>query len=499
VTLAGRLTLWFAAVAVTVSGIIGGLSYAATDRTLDDQTRAVLLDAATTLAAGDVPDGLAAPVIQPDGDADSDDPSATASAAPGPSDDGHGGGRDRGDDRVSMLLAQRLAADGTTSGISGLPATLPVDTGDRAVAAAATDHDLRFRNVTVNGAPYLLLTRSRGHGEGAVQVARSMADHLALLGKLAGSIVVFALFVAVAAAVAGRFLARALTGRLVRLTAAAEQVTATGRLDVDLPVHGRDEVGRLGAAFDDMLVRLARARDDQQRLVQNAGHELRTPLTSIRTNVSLLRRASELPAGERAAILDDLTGETRELTDLVNELVELATDRRAGEPEADVDLVALTERVAERARRRSGRTVTVVVPSDGSAHGSPDDGRGVVVRGRAHGLERAVTNLVDNAIKFDVAGGPVEIVVLAGRTTTGVEVRDRGPGVPPEDVERIFDRFHRATAVRSLPGSGLGLSIVRDVVADHGGRVFATARDGGGAVIGFTLPGPRLQPGSYPG
>ena len=486
-TLAGRLTLWFAAVAVTVSGIIGGLSYAATDRTLDDQTRAVLLDAAMTLAAGDVPEGLAAPVVQPDGDADGDDPATTATAAPGPSDDGHGGGRDRGDDRVSMLLAQRLAADGTTSGISGLPATLPVDTGDRAVAAAATDHDLRFRNVTVNGAPYLLLTRSRGHGEGAVQVARSMADHIALLTKLAGSIVVIALLVAVAAAVAGRFLARALTGRLVRLTAAAEQVTATGRLDVDLPVHGRDEVGRLGAAFDDMLTRLARARDDQQRLVQNAGHELRTPLTSIRTNVSLLRRASELPADERAAILDDLTGETRELTDLVNELVELATDRRAGEPEADVDLVALAERVAERARRRSGRTVTVDVP------------RGVVVRGRAHGLERAVTNLVDNAIKFDVTGGPVEIVVLAGRTTTGVEVRDRGPGVPPEDVERIFDRFHRATAVRSLPGSGLGLSIVRDVVADHGGRVFATARDGGGAVIGFTLPGPRLQPGSYPG
>src|SRR5690349_20676218 len=108
-----------------------------------------------------------------------------------------------------------------------------------------------------------------------------------------------------------------------------------------------------------MLGRLARSKDDQQRLVQNAGHELRTPLTSIRTNVSLLHRVAELSAEERSAILADLTGETRELTDLVNELVELATDRRADEPEAPVDLEQVAGQVAARAGRRSGRQVTV--------------------------------------------------------------------------------------------------------------------------------------------
>jgi len=473
VTLGGRLTLWFAAVAVAVSAVIGGLSYTATDHSLDDQTRLTLLDAAGTLASGDVPDGLGGPGDRPDGDQDGDDRSGA-------------GGRPR------LLLAQLVAADGTTSGVAGHPGGLPVDAADGAVATSVTDHEVRFRSVTVDGAPYLLLTRSRGRGLGAVQVARSQADHIAVLARLAGRIVILALLVSLAAAVAGRFLARALTRRLVRLTAAAEQVAATGRLDVGVPAHGRDEVGRLGAAFDDMLARLARARDDQQRLVQNAGHELRTPLTSIRTNISLLRRASELPAEERSAVLDDLTGETRELTDLVNELVELATDRRASELEVDVDLGAVADRVAERARRRSGREITVEVPATG-----------VVVRGRAHGLERAVTNLVDNALKFDAGGGPVEVVVrpadaAGGAGAVRLEVRDRGPGVPAEDVERIFDRFHRATEVRSLPGSGLGLAIVRDVVTEHGGSVFATARDGGGAVIGFTLRGGGLQPGSYP-
>jgi two-component system sensor histidine kinase MprB len=234
-----------------------------------------------------------------------------------------------------------------------------------------------------------------------------------------------------------------------------------------------------------MLGQLARSKDDQQRLVADAGHELRTPLTSIRTNVSLLRRLDRLSPGEREEVLDDLTSETRELTGLVNELVELAMERRATEEEADVDLRDVAERVAERARRRTDRAVQVDVGSGPT-----------LVHGRVGGLERALANLVDNALKFDPTGrDPVEIRLRSGL----VEVRDRGPGIPPEDVNRIFDRFHRATAVRSLPGSGLGLSIVKDVVTSHGGQVYARNREGGGAVIGFTLPVDRLQPGSNPG
>jgi two-component system sensor histidine kinase MprB len=185
----------------------------------------------------------------------------------------------------------------------------------------------------------------------------------------------------------------------------------------------------------------------------------------------VLRRHA-LEPDTRSQVLDDLESETRELTDLVNELVELATDRSREEPTEDVSLAELAERVAERAQRRSGRIVTV----------SADD---TVVVGRAHGLERAISNLVDNALKFDEHGGaPVEILVRHGEVT----VFDRGPGVKPDDLPHLFDRFFRSIDARSQPGSGLGLSIVREVAERHGGTVFARPRDGGGAAIGFTVP-----------
>jgi two-component system, OmpR family, sensor histidine kinase MprB len=496
-TLAGRLALGFAALAVTVSTVMGGLAYAATARGLDDQAREVLLGAAETMAGGQVPEGLwasTAPVAAGGhGPGSGSGPGATTPGA-GPGDDRYG----------TPLLAQDLAPSGTATGVAGLPARLPATAGDVTLARDPADHEVVvFREVDVDGRPYLMVTRSLGRGRGAVQVARDTAWTRAVLTELAGTLVVVAVVVAAAAAVAALFLARALTRRLVRLTAAAEQVGATGRLDVPVTGHGRDEVGRLGAAFEAMLVRLAQSKDDQQRLVQNAGHELRTPLTSIRTNVSLLGRGGELSAEERRAILDDLTGETRELTDLVNELVELATDRRAEEPEAVVDVREVARSVATRAERRSGRQVTVTVPGVGPGvvgPGAAGRGAGPLVLGRVSGLERALWNLVDNAIKFDVHGRePVEIVVAATLDGVRVEVRDRGPGVPDEDLGRIFDRFHRATSVRSLPGSGLGLAIVQEVAQDHGGGVFVTPRDGGGTMIGFTLAPGRLQTSSNPG
>jgi len=481
-TLSRRLTLLFAATAVLVSGAIGGLSYAATDHSLDSTIRMNLQEAAVTLAAGGTPSGLAPsddadPPKQPppDGDQDTEQPHP----------------------RVDLLLGQTLDATGTVDSIGGRDTPLPVGDADKALAAGQPEHAERFQVVTVDGSRYLMITSALGHGRGAVQLARSLADRDHVLTLLAGSIVVMVLGVAALAALAGWFVARRITRGLVRLTAVAEQVSETGRLDVKVPAAGTDEVGRLGAAFDTMLGRLARSKDDQQRLVQDAGHELRTPLTSIRTNLSLLRQFDRLELDERAEILDDLASESRELTDLVNELVQLATDRRTEEDEEEVDLVVIADRVAERAVRRHGRQVVVRV--HGQVHTEGDDrlaSTRLLLRGRPGALERAVTNLVDNAIKFDPDGeAPIELVLARGR----VEVRDRGPGVHSEDLPRIFDRFHRATAVRSLPGSGLGLAIVADIAAGHDGKAFAANRDGGGAVIGFTLGGGRFQTSSYPG
>jgi two-component system sensor histidine kinase MprB len=219
-----------------------------------------------------------------------------------------------------------------------------------------------------------------------------------------------------------------------------------------------------------MLAALAASRDSQHRLVQDAGHELRTPLTSLRTNIAVLRRHDDLPPRTTAQVLDRLDDEATELTDLVNELVSLATDGRDDEPVSDVELADVVRRVAVRAATRSGRTI----------HVHTDDS---VVAARPGAVERAVNNLLDNAIKF-APEGEVGVTVQVGR----VEVADRGPGIDATDIDHVFDRFFRATAARSSPGSGLGLAIVRDAAESCGGRVFASNREGGGAVLGFELP-----------
>ncbi len=235
-----------------------------------------------------------------------------------------------------------------------------------------------------------------------------------------------------------------------------------------------------------MLGRLAQSEDDQRRLVQDAGHELRTPLTSLRTNISLLRRIDELPPEMRAELVADLAQEARELTDLVNELVDLAAGQSDTEPKQRIDLADLADEVAVVARRRTGREITVRVSGE------------TVADARPAALQRAMSNLVENAAKFDRGGtAPIEIAVTGpeqarqgGRQgAIRVEVLDRGPGVAEGDLLRLFDRFYRAADARSLPGSGLGLSIVREVAIAHGGAPFANRRDGGGAVIGFTVGG----------
>jgi two-component system sensor histidine kinase MprB len=204
--------------------------------------------------------------------------------------------------------------------------------------------------------------------------------------------------------------------------------------------------------------------------VQDAGHELRTPLTSLRANIALLRRHDRLPPDQLVALIDDLDAESRELTVLVDELVDLATERYRDEAPEPVALGTAARSVAERASRRTGREVRV--------HAD-----GTTVIGRPRALERAIGNLVENALKFDTSGGPIDVEVRDGR----VAVADRGPGIEPDDLPRVFDRFYRAETARGRPGSGLGLAIVADIAAAHGGAGFATAREGGGAVVGFTV------------
>jgi two-component system sensor histidine kinase MprB len=284
-----------------------------------------------------------------------------------------------------------------------------------------------------------------------------------------------------------------LAGRIVRpvrrLRDAAEGIAATNDLSTPLPTDGPGEVGSLARSLSTMVGALATSRAQQQRLVEDASHELRTPLTTLRTNVELLQRAPDLPEAERAAVLRDLDTESRELTDLANELVELATDRASTDdvPET-VDLGELAEVGAARARRRTGRTVRVTTTG------------ATTLVGRPRMLERAIANLIDNALKYADADSPVDVVVDG----TTVEVRDRGPGIDPADQPLVFERFYRATTARTAPGSGLGLAIVRQIIERHGGEVWARnltegTPTGGDAVVGAAV-GFRLSeaPASTP-
>ncbi|WP_425839696.1 HAMP domain-containing sensor histidine kinase [Streptomyces fractus] len=354
---------------------------------------------------------------------------------------------------------------------------LPVDSGARRIADTNTaGTHIEDKDVQVGDDEYRVATVALGNGRGAVQVAQEFSDTEDLLKELQKRTLLFAAAVVLAAGLFGWWLARRITSRLVRLAETAERVASTGQLDVAVPVTGRDEVGSMGRSFDRMLGRLARSKEDQRRLAQDAGHELRTPLTSLRTNISLLRRIDELPPASRDELVADLTDESRELTDLVNELVNLAAGHQDDESPVEVSLAEIAEDVAVLARRRTGRTITV--------RAEPD----TTITGRPTQLQRALTNLVENAAKFDLDGTtPIEIAVtrIPG-TGVRMEVLDRGPGLAEVDTERIFDRFYRAPAARSSPGSGLGLSIVREVATAHGGVPFAARREGGGAVIGFT-------------
>ncbi|MEU8693895.1 ATP-binding protein [Streptomyces sp. NPDC048665] len=352
----------------------------------------------------------------------------------------------------------------------GFPA-LPVRAADRAAASHARAGHTVYYKAEIQGDRYRVATVALGGGRGAVQVAQQYSDTEDLLRELKERTVELSAAVLVVAGLAGWWLARRIAGRLVRLTQVAEDVARTGRLDTSVPVAGPDEVGRLGRAFDGMLGRLAASEEVQRRLVQDAGHELRTPLTSLQTNVALLDRIDRLPPQAKADLIADMKSETRELVNLVNELVDLAAGDRGAEQPREITLGALAGDAAALARRRTGREIRI----------EADD---AVVRARPDAVQRALTNLLENAAKFDQDGTePIEVVI----TGTRVEVLDRGPGIAEADLPRVFDRFYRADGARSLPGSGLGLAIVHAVAVTHGGTAFARNRAGGGAVIGFTV------------
>jgi two-component system sensor histidine kinase MprB len=369
---------------------------------------------------------------------------------------------------VPGTAAQIVSADGTiTSCLEGgieLPYSEEKDTD-----TGGSSDAYRLRTVTIDGTRYRMLSISRPDGS-TFQVARSLQENEDVLSSLRLQLLFIGLVGIAAAALLGWLFARRIVRPIERLRDTAEHIARTQDLEVPIPESGGGEVGSLAGSFSTMVGALAESKRQQQQLVTDASHELRTPLTSLRTNAELLDRGA-LDDAQAERAVQGIRLEVNELTDLVAELVDLATDRADLEPPEPVPLAPLAEVVADRTRRRTGRDVSVAF-----------DGEPGTVLAGPHGIERALTNLVENAVKY--SADAIEIVVHG----PWIEVLDRGPGIAADDQPHVFDRFYRSTEARTEPGSGLGLSIVQQIVESHGGRVWATTRDGGGAAVGFELP-----------
>jgi two-component system sensor histidine kinase MprB len=273
----------------------------------------------------------------------------------------------------------------------------------------------------------------------------------------------------------GFFLARQALHPLVKVTNEIETVATTNDLQYRLAEGDADELGRLRRVFNRLLHTVESSQTLQRQLVLDASHELRTPLTSLRTNAQVLSRADELSAVELRQITDDMVTQVDELAALVSDLGELARGERS---EGELEVLRLDDAIDEcvdTARTYARiRDITIEVDVESSR-----------VRARHDRLNRAISNLLTNAVKFTPVGGAIAVRSAHGT----LSVADSGPGISEEDRAFVFDRFWRSPSARSLPGSGLGLSIVAQVVAEIGGAV-SVDRDPtlGGARVTIELP-----------
>ncbi len=258
------------------------------------------------------------------------------------------------------------------------------------------------------------------------------------------------------------------------LTDTVEDLAETTDVTRRLSPGGPDELGRLRRTFNRLLEALEFSRRAQSQLVVDASHELRTPLTSLRTNLEVIRRVDELSEADRSILIDDVLVQLQELTDLVGDLAELARGDQLPVRKEPLRLDLLV-RDAVALATTHGRTegVTFELVAEESWVSADGDR-----------LSRAVGNLLDNARKWSPAGGVVSVFTHDG----AVVVKDDGPGITPEDLPHIFDRFYRAPTARGLPGSGLGLAIVAQVVKAEGGTIRAEVDPGGGTRMTMQLP-----------
>lgn len=380
-----------------------------------------------------------------------------------------GGGADRVDGRRPGApvvdddsIVTVTSADGSLILTSNPDVALPMPVLDSA--------DPDFSTINIDGEQYRLRAAELSDGR-IILNARSLVETNSTLAAVRGRLIVIGVVITMLGAALGWLVAGRLARPLRRLSGAAHHVAESGDLDTELDTSARGEVGDVTSSFATMLDALRRSRDQQQQLIIDAGHEIKTPLTTLRANSDLLS-AGKLSPEHQARALDRIGSEVDELAKLTSELLELARDTPNDEPMVPVDMVDLAHIAAKRAAERFDRQVDVV--------GDP-----LIVLARAASLDRAVTNLLGNAAKFSPPGTPITVEVSSvaqiGDTVDGsrgsILVSDHGAGISETDRTLVFERFYRSPDARTLPGSGLGLSIVAAIAAEHGGEAFVAPSD----------------------
>jgi two-component system sensor histidine kinase MprB len=367
-----------------------------------------------------------------------------------------------GKDKSAVFQIIPSFGAGKNGGLTGFPS---LDEHDRSVASGLAPP--YFRDVVFAGTEDRLYTmRLPSSSDGLVRTVRPLTEANATIGRVRRLLLGLTLGGALAAGLLGWLAANAVLRPVRVLAGTVRKVSATRDLNQRIPVSGRDELASLAADFNAMLAALDESQQAQQQLIADASHELRTPLTAHRANVELLAR-SDLPVERRQRVLGAAVRGIEELSALVGDLIQAARDGRSVDAREPLALDELVAAAVERARHRASglRFETRLEPYP-------------FVGARSR-LERAVDNVLDNAIKWSPPDGTVDVRLADGRLT----VRDRGPGIAEGDLPHVFDRFYRAATARALPGSGLGLAIVKQTVDDHGGSVTVANADGGGALL----------------
>ena len=399
---------------------------------------------------------------------------------PGSADQGPGSGSGPDSGPGVPFNQEFVSADGQHCATNSQLQVAVSDT-QKAVAAGTLEslpgQGVFYDTYTTTGEHVRVYTTYVGDGI-AVSSIGSLSIVDASLSKLIFWLALAAVGGVALATVAGLVVARSAVKPVRMLTRAVEHVAKTEDLSVKLPVNGKDEINRLSAAFNKMTKALATSRVRQHQLIADAGHELRTPLTSLRTNVDLLLRSErtgrELPPGRREAMLASVDQQLHELSGLVTDLLELSRGQEGGARRTmRVALHESVGRAIERARLRGPGLHFDIEVEPWFVQGDPT------------ALDRAVVNLLDNAVKFSPAGGTVLVRLKGGEYV----VVDQGPGIDPADLPHVFERFWRSDGARSLPGSGLGLAIVSQVAEESGGKVSLQPAPGGGTVARLLLPG----------